>query len=58
MIDTSVFIAAPFTICRKWRQAKCPTTGGYNGMLLTYKEIGNYKICKEMNGTGKIILSE
>jgi hypothetical protein len=44
---TPMFIAALFTIAKKWKQPKCPTTDEwikkmwlflYNGILLSHKE--------------------
>ena len=56
-----MFIAAPFTIARSWKQPKCPSTDEwikkmwyiyiyiYNGILLSHKKERNWVTCRDVD---------
>ena len=56
---TPMFIATLFTICKLWKQPKCPSTNELikkrwyihkNGILLSHKKGWNFAICNNMDG--------
>ena len=59
---TSMFIAAPFTIVKCWKQPMCSSVNEWikknmvhlhNGILHSRKEEGTPTLCNSMDGTGE-----
>ena len=53
---TPMFITAPFTIARIWKQPRCPWTDEWtkkihkhNGIFLSHKEEQSWVICRDMD---------